>query len=169
MGGDELLERLVEALDLSLGLGMVGLAVLGRDAQGEELLFGATGEAIAGLGAEDEPIVGEERRWIAPRSLPPCAEPGSSSVALTRTIALEAMQSREWSSMMLRTSKAVPFSSVTWVMSHCQHSLGRSASKRLYELLGRLCGWAFTKPLALSTRQMVDTEGTTAWRSLRWT
>ena len=38
--GQELLHGLVEALDLSTGLWVVGPGVLGLDAEGEELLFG---------------------------------------------------------------------------------------------------------------------------------
>ena len=45
-------------------------------------------------------------------------------------------------------------------MSSCQHSLGKSATKRVHELLGRLWGSGVTKPRALSTRQMVDVDGT---------
>jgi hypothetical protein len=40
----------------------------------------------------------------------------------------------------------------TWVISACHHSLGRSAQKRMYELLGRLRGSGVTKPRTLSTR-----------------
>ena len=61
---------------------------------------------------------------------------------------------------MLRTSKTTPSATSTWVTSACQHSLGNSATKRFHELLGRLWGSGVTKPRATSTRQMVETEGT---------
>ena len=46
-------------------------------------------------------------------------------------------------------------------MSACQHSLGRSATNRFNELFGRFWGWRVTKPRALSTRKMVETDGDT--------
>jgi hypothetical protein len=49
------LERLVEPLDLPLGLGMVGLAVLEGDAEGGELALKPT-PAVAELSGEDATI-----------------------------------------------------------------------------------------------------------------
>ncbi len=80
-----------------------------------------------------------------------------------------ATQSLEWSSMMLSTSKTTPSATSTWVTSACQVSLGTSAQKRLRELFGLFWGWGITKPLALSTRQIVEVDATTsAWRFWRW-
>ena len=66
LGGQELLQGLVEALDLAAGLGMVGPGVLDRDAEGEQLVLDRPGDAVAALRGEDEPVVGEERGRIAP-------------------------------------------------------------------------------------------------------
>ncbi len=62
--------------------------------------------------------------------------------------------------MRFNTSTTTPEATSTWVTSACQHSLGKSASKRMKELFGRLWGWAVTKPRAFSTRQMVEVDGT---------
>jgi hypothetical protein len=86
----------------------------------------------------------------------------STSGEVTVTNAREATHKREWSSMTLRTSKTAPSATAAWVTSACEHSLGKSASNRMNELLGRLWGWGVTNPLAFSTRQMVGTDGTTS-------
>lgn len=52
-------------------------------------------------------------------------------MAFTRTMARLATHTLEWSSIMFKTSKTVPFRSVTCVMSACQHSFGSSATKRV--------------------------------------
>jgi hypothetical protein len=57
---DELLERLVEALDLSAGLGMIGTRVLRMDAQAGELHLEGTGEPVPGVRTKDQAVVGEE-------------------------------------------------------------------------------------------------------------
>ena len=54
----------------------------------------------------------------------------TTSGEVTVTNAREATHSREWSSMMLRTSNTTSSATTTWVTSACQHSLGKSASKR---------------------------------------
>lgn len=71
-----------------------------------------------------------------------------------------AVTTREWSSRKFRISTGVPSASLKWVTSDCQRSFGSAASKRTHELLGRLCGWGLTSPRRLSTRQIVETEGT---------
>src|ERR1035438_3631464 len=54
------LQGLVEPLDLALGLGVVGLAVLDGDTQGGELGLEAAA-AVAELGGEDAAVVGQHR------------------------------------------------------------------------------------------------------------
>jgi hypothetical protein len=66
LDGQELLERLVEALDLAAGLGVIGPRLLGADAEAEQLLLEGTSGARSALSGEDEPVVREERRRIAP-------------------------------------------------------------------------------------------------------
>ena len=95
--------RLVEALDLAAGLGMVGPRVLGLDAEGEQLLFGGAGHLVVALGGEDEPVVGEERRRIAP-GLGRFVQYPDDVGGLDHPHGPEATHSREWSSMMLSTS-----------------------------------------------------------------
>ena len=70
--GQVLLERLVEALDLAAGLGVIGPRVPRRDAQAEQLgLHGA--ESAAHRRGEDAPVVGQEALRIAPDRQPLCA------------------------------------------------------------------------------------------------
>ena len=70
--------------------------------------------------------------------------------------------------MILSTSKVSPGAAWTWVTSACQHWLGSSAVNRTQELLGRLCGCGVTNPRALSTRQIVETDGGRWCRRARW-
>jgi hypothetical protein len=65
--GEPPFEGLVEAFDLAAGLGVVGAGVLVVDPQPDELEFDGTG-AVAALGGEDRPVVGEHRGRIAPGS-----------------------------------------------------------------------------------------------------
>jgi hypothetical protein len=60
--------------------------------------------------------------------------------------AMEATQTREWSSRMLRISISVPSASRQWVMSACQRSLGWSAQKLFQDDRGRFCGCGVTNP-----------------------
>ncbi|KUG55849.1 hypothetical protein AVL60_02930 [Kocuria palustris] len=46
-----------------------------------------------------------------------------------------------------------------WVKSDCQQELGRSASKRCSEDLGRLRGWAVMSPSRCRIRAIVAREG----------
>lgn len=69
---------------------------------------------------------------------------------------------REWSSIQDRTSRSAPLASWTWVMSVCQHSLGRSAWNRLSDDLGRLRGLGVINPATMRCRRIVDVD------TLRW-
>ena len=60
-----LLQGLMEALDLALGLWVIGLAMLGGDAERQQLSLGGGGP-FDGAGREDRPVVGEQRLGIAP-------------------------------------------------------------------------------------------------------
>jgi hypothetical protein len=165
--GEVFLQGLVEALDLAAGLGVVGAGVLGADAQGQQFQFQVPGGVVLVVRTEDEPVVAEERSGVAPGGSGLCRVRMTSPARVVAK-AREARHSREWSSMMLSTSKAAPPATLTWVTSPCQHSLGNSAAKRIQELLGRLCGCGVTSPRALSTRQIVATDGTCSCRWARW-
>ena len=109
--------------------------MLGRDAEGEQLLF-------------DHPLDAERVRAVKMSPLSVRKEAGypqvsadlwrtrTTSWALTTFMTREATHSLEWSSMMLRTSNTSPLGSGTWVMSACQRSLGRSATN------GSTSSWA---------------------------
>ena len=101
--GQELLHGLVEALHLAAGLGMVGPGVLRLDAQGEQLLFGRPGHLMVALVLKMSPLsVSNEAGY--PQVSAAWWRTRTTSVAFTTAIALEATQSLEWSSIMLRTS-----------------------------------------------------------------
>jgi len=61
--------------------------------------------------------------------------------------------------MKLMISTGTSSARCQWVMSLCQHSLGRSASKRVQLDRGRFCGCGVTNPLRRSARWMVDSDG----------
>ena len=63
--GEPAFEGLVEALDLAARLGVIGAGVLVVDPQPDELELDGTA-AVAALGSEDRPVVGEHRGGIAP-------------------------------------------------------------------------------------------------------
>ena len=54
------------------------------------------------------------------------------------------------------------------VMSVCQVSFGRSASKRISEQRGRFCGWGTINPSRLRIRQIVALDGIPSMRPARW-
>jgi hypothetical protein len=56
----------VKALDLALGLRVVGLAVLDGDAEPEQFGLKGSSEPVAGLSGEYEPVISEEGRRISP-------------------------------------------------------------------------------------------------------
>ena len=65
----------------------------------------------------------------SPTSVAAASKVATTSAAFVVREAREATSSREWSSMMLRTSTSVPSESDQWVVSACQHSLGSSARR----------------------------------------
>jgi hypothetical protein len=82
--------------------------------------------------------------------------------------ALEVTHTLEKSSTTLRISTLVASASSAKVTSACQVSFGKLASKRMYELLGRLWGCAVMNPRRLRMRQIVDTDGTARSLRERW-
>jgi hypothetical protein len=64
--GQELLHGLVESLDLSAGLGVVGPRVLGLDTEREQLLLGHPGQVMMPFGRKYQPIVSEEGGPVTP-------------------------------------------------------------------------------------------------------
>ena len=160
LGAEPLLQGLVEPFDLAAGLGMVGPGMTHADAAQPALhlqrnpaltsLF--TGEHRARMsvstsaGAPQWPIAARNtcHTWVP--------------VKIRR--AIEAMQTREWSSRMLKISTSVPSASRQWVMSACQRSLGWSAQNVFHDDRGRFCGCGVTNPRRVRIRQIVETAGT---------
>jgi len=66
---------------------------------------------------------------------------------------------RAWSSRKSRISTRVPSARCQWVMSDCQHSFGRSASKRTKELRGRFSGAGVMRPASWRMRRIVEIAG----------
>ena len=78
--------------------------------------------------------------------------------------AIEAMQTREWSSRMLQTSTSVPSARRQWVMSACQRSLGCSAQNRRQDDRGRFCGCGLRIRGGTRSASIVETAGTASTR-----
>ncbi len=57
----------------------------------------------------------------------------------------------------------VPSERRQWVKSDCHVSFGRSAWKRMYEVLGRFFGWAVISPAVLRCRQIAAGDTVTSW------
>jgi hypothetical protein len=91
---------------------------------------------MAGLGGEDGAVVGQHAGRIP---VVGCAswKVVTTSRALVTRRAIEATHSREWSSMMFKTSTSVPVASATWVTSICQRRNRNAHDQRLREIVKR--------------------------------
>jgi len=79
----------------------------------------------------------------------------STTGPVTRCQAVTDRAYREWSSSQVTISVPVPSASGSWVKSACQHSLGWSASNRIYDDLGRWDGSGTTSPARVRYRLIV--------------
>ena len=125
---------------------------------GEELLFGHPGHLMVAPGGEDEPVVAEEGGRVSP-ALGRFMKHPDDVGGLDRLHGPRRHAQPRVVVDHVEHLVDLPPPNSTWVMSACQVSLGRSATKRLNELFGRFWGERVTNPLALSTRKTVETDG----------
>ena len=141
---------------------MVGAGVADPDAAQPALHLQRDPALTSLFRGEDRTVVGQHLRREVPSGRTRRGSLPAPRVPVKTSRATEAMQTREWSSTMLRISTSVSSASRQWVMSACQRSLGWSAQNRRHDDRGRFCGCGVTNPRRDKIRQIVETAGTGA-------